>query len=234
MGKKKDAAEYKDLRFMVRSHRRRPFSCVARNILGEFGAELFLSRISFIVLCAGLVLGFGGWQLLKDVRFALLVLSFACGTPFRRLSFNQIALPMESFASRLATVLLHAFSVPALRTGTVIELPSIRLEVAEACSGIRSLVSLFTLAIFYGYFIEKTFIRRAVLALASIPIAIAANSIRIFGTGMCVQYWDADRALGFFHQFSGWVMFLVSLGCLSIVHFAMLPIPPRNSELRVR
>lgn len=195
-------------------------------ILGEFGAELFLSRISFIVLCAGLVLGFGGWQLLKDVRFALLVLLLA--VPIPTIVFNQIALPMESFASRLATVLLHAFSVPALRTGTVIELPSIRLEVAEACSGIRSLVSLFTLAIFYGYFIEKTFIRRAVLALASIPIAIAANSIRIFGTGMCVQYWDADRALGFFHQFSGWVMFLVSLGCLSIVHFAMLPIPIRN------
>ena len=89
-----------------------------------------------------------------------------------------------------------------------------KLEVAEACSGIRSLMSLFTLAVFYGYFLEKSFLRRVVLALASIPIAIAANAVRILGTGLCVQYWDPDKALGFFHEFSGWVMFLVSLGCL--------------------
>jgi exosortase len=194
-------------------------------VLGEFGAELFLSRISFIVLCAGLVLGFGGWRLLKELRFVLLVLMLA--VPIPTIVFNQIALPMQGLASALATALLHYMGVPALRLGNIIELPSMQLEVAEACSGIRSLVSLFTLAIFYGYFLENTFSRRLILALASIPIAIAANAVRIFGTGMCIQYWDADKALGFFHQFSGWVMFLVSLGSLSIVHFAMLPFPVR-------
>jgi len=195
-------------------------------VLGEFGAELFISRVSLIVLLAGLVLGFGGWQLLKELRFVLLVLFLA--VPIPTIVFNQIALPLEGLASKLASVLLHTMGVPALRLGNLIVLPDMRLEVAEACSGIRSLVSLFTLAIFFGYFFEKTFIRRAVLALTSIPIAIAANAIRIFGTGMCVQYWDADKALGFFHQFSGWVMFLVSLGCLSIVHYLMLLIPDRS------
>jgi exosortase len=192
-------------------------------MLGEFGAVLFLSRISLIILCAGLVLGFGGWQLLKELRFALLVLLLA--VPIPTIVFNQIALPLQSLASKLATALLHLMGVTALRLGNIIELPSMRLEVAEACSGIRSLVSLFTLAIFYGYFLEKTYFHRLVLALASIPIAIAANAVRIFGTGMCIQYWDSDTALGFFHQFSGWVMFLVSLGCLSIVHYGMRLLP---------
>jgi exosortase len=102
-----------------------------------------------------------------------------------------------------------------LREGNVIELPAMKLEVAEACSGIRSLMSLFTLSVFYGYFLERpAWCGRTVLALASIPIAIAANAVRILGTGLCVQYWDPDKAMGFFHEFSGWVMFLVSLGCL--------------------
>jgi exosortase len=117
--------------------------------------------------------------------------------------------------------MLPFFGVPVLREGNVIELSTMKLEVAEACSGIRSLMSLFTLAVFYGYFLEKSTMRRTILALASIPIAIAANAVRILGTGLCVQYWDPDKAMGFFHEFSGWVMFLVSLGFLYIVHRVM-------------
>jgi len=192
-------------------------------ILGVFGAELFLSRISLVILLAGLVLCFGGWQLLKELRFVLLVLLLAI--PIPSIIFNEITLPLQILASKLASNLLPLFGVPVLREGNVIELPAMKLEVAEACSGIHSLVSLFTLSIFYGYFLEKSFARRTVLALASIPIAIAANAVRILGTGLCVQYWDPDKALGFFHEFSGWVMFLVALGCLLIVHRAMSWIP---------
>ena len=188
-------------------------------LVGVFGAELFLSRISLVLLLAGLVLCFGGWELLKELRFVLLVLLLAI--PIPSIIFNEITLPLQILASKLASALLPIFGVPVLREGNVIELPAMKLEVAEACSGIRSLISLFTLAIFYGYFLEKSFARRAVLALASIPIAIAANGLRILGTGLCVQYWDPDKALGFFHEFSGWVMFLVSLACLFIVHRTM-------------
>lgn len=196
-------------------------------LLGVYGAELFLSRISFVILLAGLVLGFGGPQLLKELRFVLLVLLLAI--PIPSIMFNEITLPLQTLASKLASGLLPLFGVPVLREGNIIELPSMKLEVAEACSGIRSLMSLFTLAIFYGYFLEKTFLRRALLALASIPIAIAANAVRIVGTGLCVQYWDPDKALGFFHEFSGWVMFLVSLCCLFIVHRIMLVFSFRRS-----
>jgi len=189
-------------------------------MLGVYGAELFLSRVSLVILLAGLVICFGGWQLLKELRFVLLVLLLAI--PIPAILFNQITIPLQTLASKLGSMLLPIFGVPVLREGNVIELPAMKLEVAEACSGIRSLMSLFTLSIFYGYFLEKTFLRRAILALASIPIAIAANGLRILGTGLCVQYWDPDKALGFFHEFSGWVMFLVSLSCLFFVHRIML------------
>jgi exosortase len=195
-------------------------------LLGVYGAELFLSRVSLVILLAGMVLSFGGWLLLKELRFALLVLLLAI--PIPAILFNQITLPLQILASKLASTLLPLFGVPVLREGNIIELSVMKLQVAEACSGIRSLESLFTLAIFYGYFLEKSTLRRVILALASIPIAIAANAVRIFGTGLCVQYWDPDKAVGFFHEFSGWVMFLVSLGCLFIVHRAMGLLPTRR------
>ena len=195
-------------------------------LLGVYGAELFLSRVSLVILLAGLVLSFGGWQLLKELRFPLLVLVLAI--PIPAIIFNEITFPLQILASKLASALLPLFGVPVLREGNIIQLSAMKLEVAEACSGIRSLMSLFTLAIFYGYFLEKSALRRAVLAVASIPIAIAANAVRIFGTGLCVQYWDPDKALGFFHEFSGWVIFLVSLGCLFIVHRAMCLFPVRR------
>jgi len=197
-------------------------------LLGVYGAAVFVSRVSLVIVLTGLVLCFGGWQFLKELRFALLVLFLAI--PLPAIIFNEITLPLQIMASKLASHLLPLFGVPVLREGNVIELPSIKLEVAQACSGIRSLVSLFTLAVFYGYFLEKSFLRRAVLALASIPIAIAANAVRIFGTGLCVQYWDPEKALGFFHDFSGWVMFLVSLGCLFIVHRTMRFFPAQRRQ----
>jgi exosortase len=197
-------------------------------LLGVFGAELFLSRISLVILLAGLVLCFGGWPLLKELRFVLLVLLLAI--PIPAIIFNEITLPLQILASKLASALLPLFGVPVLREGNVIELPAMKLEVAEACSGIRSLMSLFTLAVFYGYFLEKSFLRRAVLALATIPIAIAANAVRILGAGLCVQYWDPDKATGFFHEFSGLVMFLVSLGCLFIAHRIMCLFPAKRRE----
>jgi len=198
-------------------------------ILGVFGSELFLSRVSLIFLLAGLALCFGGAQLLKELRFALLVLLLAI--PLPAIIYSQITFPLQILASKMATDLLPLFGVPVLREGNVIELPLMKLEVAEACSGIRSLMSLFTLAVFYGYFMEKSTWRRWALALASIPIAIAANGLRILGTGLCVQYWDPDKAMGFFHEFSGWVVFLVSLVCLFLVHRAISLIPAKRQQI---
>jgi exosortase len=121
-------------------------------LLGVYGAELFLSRISLLILLAGLILYFGGRPFLRELRFPLLVLILAI--PLPSLILNQITFPLQIFASKVASALLPLFAVPVLREGNVIVLPLMKLEVAEACSGIRSLMSLFTIAIFYGYFME--------------------------------------------------------------------------------
>jgi exosortase len=188
-------------------------------VVGVFGADLFLSRLSFVLLVAGIIWTMLGRPVLGETKFILFVCLIAI--PLPAVILNQITFPLQLLASRCASALLPLAGVPVLREGNVIELPAMKLEVAEACSGIRSLMSLFAVAVIYGYFIERSVTRRVILALASIPIAVAANAARIFGTGMCVQYWDPEKALGFFHEFSGWLMFLVSLSCLYLVHIVM-------------
>jgi len=197
-------------------------------ILGVYGVELFTTRMSFIFLMGGLIWTFFGTRMLRELLFPLLVLILAIPIPV--IVFNHITFPLQLLASRIASDILPMLGVPVLQEGNVIQLPVMKLEVAEACSGIRSLMSLFALAVFYGYFLERTRKRRVILALASIPIAVAANVVRIVGTGLCVQYWDPDKALGFFHEFSGWVMFVISLCCLYLVHRVMRLIRPATGQ----
>jgi exosortase len=188
-------------------------------IMGAFGAELFISRVSLIVALCGITVLFFGWRHLRICAFPFAVLLLA--VPIPAIIFNQITFPLQILASQLASNLLPLMNVPVLREGNIIQLPAMPLEVAEACSGIRSLMSLSTLAIFYGYFLEASAVRRVLLALLSVPIAVAANALRIVGTGLCVQYWDPEKALGFFHEFSGWVVFVVSLLLLYALHRLM-------------
>jgi exosortase len=195
-------------------------------LTGVFGADLFLSRLSFVLLAAGLVWTLCGRAMLRQTKFMFFVLLLAI--PLPTLIFNQLTFPLQLLASEMSSALLPLAGVPTLRDGNVIQLPALQLEVAEACSGIRSLMSLFTVAIIYGYLLEKKSWRRTVLALASIPIAVAANVVRIFGTGLCVQYWNPDKAVGFFHEFSGWLVFLVSLFCLYVVHRTICLVSPEG------
>ena len=187
-------------------------------VTGRFGADLFLSRLSFLLLLCGIVWAAAGTRMLRVLLFPIAVLLLAI--PLPAVLFNQLTFPLQMLASRVASAMLPLAGVPVLREGNVINLPAMQLEVAEACSGIRSMMSLFTVAVFFGYLFERGTLRRVLLALCSLPIAVAANSLRIFGTGLCVQYWDPDKAMGFFHEFSGWLMFLVSLASLYFIHLA--------------
>jgi len=185
-------------------------------MLGVLGAELFFSRISFLILLAGLIILFQGWPFFRALLFpwAFLILMI----PIPQIVLQKLTFPLQLLASKLAAESLPLAGVPVLREGNVIVLPSMPLEVAEACSGIRSLLSLLTLAIIYGYLMDKRRWVRLTLALSSIPIAVAANSFRIVGTGLLVQYWDPEKAEGFFHLFSGWLIFVVSLLMLFALH----------------
>ena len=185
-------------------------------LLGVIGAELFLSRSSFILLLAGLIIYFLGWGYFRALIFPWAFLFLM--VPLPTLVLSEVTFPLQFLASNLASWLLALVGVPVLREGNVIHLPTMSLEVVEACSGIRSLVSLVTLAVIYGYLMESDIWMRVVLALAAVPIAIAANSLRIMGTGLLGLYWGPDKAEGFFHTFSGWVIFILALGMLFTLH----------------
>lgn len=198
-------------------------------IVGVLGSELFLSRISLLFLIAGIVIYFCGWQWFRQLLFPWAVLFLMI--PIPAIVFNNITLPLQFLASKLATGMLGAVGVPVMRDGNVITLPAMKLEVVEACSGIRSLVSLVTLAVIYGYFAETRIGRRVLLILAAVPVAVLANGVRIMGTGLLGQYWDPDKAQGFFHEFSGWVIFILAMGMMFLVHRMLILLTPRRAEM---
>jgi exosortase len=185
-------------------------------IVGQMGAELFLARFSLLLVLAGSIVLFLGWNVFRAVLFpwAFLILMI----PIPAILYNQITFPLQLLASKLAAGVLALLGVPVLREGNVITLPSMALEVAEACSGIRSLTSLITLATIYGFLVEKRLWVRCALVIASVPIAVIANSARIIGTGLLVQYWNTDAAEGYFHGSWGWLVFVISLLMLYALH----------------
>ena len=185
-------------------------------VVGKLGAELFLTRSSLVLLLGSVVLYFLGWRWLRALLFPLAFLFLMI--PIPDLLYDQISLPLQFFASHVASSMLTLIGVPVLRDGNIIHLPAMTLEVAEACSGIRSLVSLMALAIIYGYLLEPTMWRRLLLLVAAVPIAVIANAVRITGTGVLVEYWSPEMASGFFHAFSGWLVFLLALFILFAFH----------------
>lgn len=197
-------------------------------VLGTVGAENFLSRTSLLLLVAGLIIYFRGWRPFRTVLFPWGVLFLMI--PLPAIVFNQFALPLQFQASRLASSLLALVGVPVLRDGNVIILPSLTLDVVEACSGLHSLTALVTMAVFYGYLFEARTLRRLLLILAAIPIAVVANGFRIMGNGILGEYWRREIVEGFFHTFSGLLIFLFSLGLLRMFHVAASRIDRRKDK----
>jgi exosortase len=184
-------------------------------VVGTLGAEFFLTRVALIGVLAGTVLFLLGWEHFRILAFPLSFLLLMI--PLPSIIFNQIAFPLQLFASKFGTTALQLAAVPVLREGNVIELANTKLQVAEACSGIRSLISLLTLGIVYGYFTDSRTWPRVLIALSTIPIAIVANGLRVAGTGIAAHYYGPEAAEGFFHTFSGWLVFLVAFVLLLAV-----------------
>jgi exosortase len=161
---------------------------------------------------AGTVLFLGGWQRFRIALFPIAFLLLM--VPLPSIVFNQITFPLQGIASRAGEAVIATAGVPVLREGNILHVPGRALEVAEACSGIRSLMSLLMLAIVLGYFTERRIGARVVIALAAIPIAILANAARVAGTGLAAYWVGPAAAEGFFHGFSGWIVFIVALAGL--------------------
>jgi exosortase len=196
-------------------------------LAGLLGAELFLTRISLIGVVAGVVLYVWGWQHFRTLAFPIAFLFLMI--PLPTIVFNQLAFPLQLLASRAGEAVINLAGIPVLREGNVLQLPSRTLEVAEACSGIRSLVSLVMLAIVLGHFTEPRIGRRILIALAAIPIAILANAARVAGTGLASELISPAAAEGFLHTFSGWVLFVVAFIGLVAVQRGLAGMPAHAS-----
>lgn len=184
-------------------------------VLATLGAELFLARTAFVLSIIGTVLFLGGTYALRVLAFPLALLFFM--VPIPAIIYSRITLPLQMFASSIAEAVLNAVGIPVFREGNVLHLPSQTLSVVEACSGIRSLLSLTFLSLVYAYFFDNRVWMRWALLAATIPIAIIANAGRVTITGLLSEYNPA-LVHGFAHSAEGWIIFMVALICLVMVH----------------
>ncbi|MGI9037059.1 MAG: exosortase C-terminal domain/associated protein EpsI [Pyrinomonadaceae bacterium] len=219
-------------------------------LAGTLGAELFTQRVSLVVMIAGIIVYFLGARILRKlvVPFALLLLSI----PIPQIIFNKIAFPLQLLASRMAVWGIRLFEIPSVRQGNIIEiLPQgatqvVALEVVEACSGIRSLMTLVTLALVLAYFTREKreqisgnffdflknfdFWRTLILMFSAIPIAIITNAARVSATGILTYYDGRQIAEGFWHELSGWLVFLAALALLILANFVLKKFHRRDAE----
>ena len=207
---------------------------------GTAGSELYTQRLSLVLMLAGVVVYFWGFHLLRLTLIPLVLLFLAIPIPV--IVFNKIAFPLQLFASQCAVWSMRLLNITVLRQGNVIELlprgasETKKLEVVEACSGIRSLMTLITLAVMFAYltypsdrgsgrlgteetksrsgfwqwFSSYGFWRSAILIASAVPIAILTNALRVSGTGVLAHYYGTGVADGFFHSFSGWVIYIAA------------------------
>ena len=186
--------------------------------IGLLGAELFLQRTAFLITLVGLLLVLGGTKLIKELAFPLLLLPFMI--PIPTVIYNQITFPLQLFASRVAEMALGWINIPVLREGNVLELASQKLSVAEACSGIRSLLSLSFLSLVYAYFFDSKVWMRWALFIGVLPIAILANAGRVTITGILSEY-NTALAQGFFHELEGFIIFAIAFAGLFLLHLVI-------------
>jgi exosortase len=195
-------------------------------VAGLLGAELFLSRVSIIGTLTGAILFLFGWQVLRLLAFPLAFLLLM--VPLPAIIFNKIAFPLQLLASNVGEYTINSMDIPILREGNVLILANATLEVAEACSGIRSLVSLFTLGIVFGYFVDHRLWVRTVIALSAIPVAIFANGLRVASAGIAAHNYGNAGVEGVFHEFSGWAVFILAfLMMLALQRVLQRMLPPR-------
>jgi exosortase len=199
----------------------------AQVVVATLGAELFLTRTGLVIALIGIVWTMGGRRVLRRLAFPLGLLFFM--VPIPAILYTRITFPLQLLASRLAEGALTVIDIPVMRQGNVLELPNHTLSVVEACSGIRSLLSLTFLSLVYGYFFEARLWVRAALFVSTIPIAILANGGRVTITGIMTQI-KPELAEGFYHESTGWVIFMIALAILLAFHRLLVRLPWTRRE----
>ena len=195
--------------------------------LGELGGEYFTMYVSFWLILVGICLLHLGWKKLKTIGFAL----FFILTLFPAPNFinTRIMLQLRLISSKLGVAMIQAYGLPAIRQGNIIDLGFTKLQVVDACSGLHSLISLIVLSLLLVYFFKDHIWKRAVLLLSSIPLAIVTNSMRIAMTAILYKHFGAGVAEGFFHGFSGLLIFAICIPVLLIEMKILEKLPPVRS-----
>ena len=184
-------------------------------VVATLGAELFTARLAFVIALVGVILYLGGTRWVRILAFPLLLLLFMI--PIPAILYAQLTLKLQMLASHLGEILISAMGIPVLRAGNTLVLPSQTLDIAEACSGIRSLMSLAFLSLIYAYFFDKRIWMRWALLACTIPIAIGANGIRVAVTGKLSEI-NVALAQGAYHETEGYIVFVVAIAALIILH----------------
>jgi exosortase len=193
---------------------------VAVEMVGGGRGGLFTMGWSFILTLAGLVLLLLGKDCCKQMAIPLAYLAFMIPLPSG--VFTAVTVPLQVYATSATTSALQLFGIPALREGTLIHLPAMTLGVVEACSGIRSLLTLLSAAVALGFFTRKLLRwQRLLLVGSAVPVAIVTNTFRITGTGVLAYFFGEGVAQGFFHGFSGWGIFFMAAVLLCAEVFAL-------------
>lgn len=174
-------------------------------IFGYLSTEYYSMRSSMMIILAGIVLYFFGKEVFKILLLPIIYLLFM--VPLPEIIYNAFAFPLKLFVAKYSVLFLETMGILVLREGNIIMFPNVTLEVADACSGLRSLMSLLTLSVAFSFFIKISNTKKIIIILSAIPIAIFTNALRVIVTGILAQYWGAEVAEGFFHEFAGLLVF---------------------------
>ncbi|HXJ06281.1 MAG TPA: exosortase/archaeosortase family protein [Candidatus Acidoferrum sp.] len=200
---------------------------IGLRVLGMLGAELFMARLSLVILIAGIVLFMAGRRVLRTIAFPIGYLLFMI--PLPAIVYYQLTLPLQLLASRLGATGLVTLGIRTVRQGNLLLLPNCTLNVVEACSGIRSLLSLLAAVVAYGYLAEPSTWKRSLLAVASIPIAIATNGLRLVATGVLSYYFGPSVDTGAVHLALGISFIALAFLSILVIH-KMLGLPLRHQN----
>jgi exosortase len=182
-------------------------------LVAWLGSEYFTMRSSLIVLLAGMTLFWFGREVLKGMALPLGYLIFMVPIPY--IIYDMVAFPLKLFVTKVSVAFLKLVGVVVMREGNIIMFTTTTLEVADACSGIRSLISLLAIAAAYSCLMKTSTFRRWIIIFSAVPIAVATNALRVIVTGILAQWWGAKAAEGFFHEFAGMAVFLLAMVMLA-------------------
>ena len=177
-----------------------------------------LTYLAMMVMIFGVVLFIGGWRLIKILILPILFLLFMF--PIPTAYYILLTNPLKLMITKISAYLIYVLGIPVYREGNIIFLASTSLEVAEACSGVRSLYSYLMLGCIFAYLSERLQSKIIMFAL-TIPLAILVNIIRVTGTGILANYFGSEVAQGFFHEFTGFFLFAIGLIVLFLAYYLL-------------